>query len=122
MKYKILIENKKNYTINCYKNIELQCPGLRWGVTCLDVVAESTENGKIICLPLKELYRPWVSGDHQTRYPCLHCQLLNVVWEWMDPSFTPSGHSSALHAPELLWVVSNILCNVFSSKGNSEVT
>jgi len=37
------------------------------------------------------------------RYPSLHCQPLNEVWEEVDPGSTPSGHSGALHAPELPW-------------------
>ena len=36
--------------------------------------------------------------------PCLHCQPLNEVWEGVDPGSTPSGHSAALHTPELPWV------------------
>jgi len=38
------------------------------------------------------------------RNPCLHCQPLNEVWEGVDPGYTPSAHSSTLHAPELPWV------------------
>ena len=39
-----------------------------------------------------------------TRYPCLHCQPLNEVWEGVGPGSSPSGHSGALHIPELPWV------------------
>ena len=35
---------------------------------------------------------------------CLYCQLINEVWEGVDPGSTPSGHSGALHAPVLPWV------------------
>ena len=35
------------------------------------------------------------------RYPYLHCQPLNEVWEGVDPGSTPSAHSGTLHAPEL---------------------
>jgi len=38
------------------------------------------------------------------RYPHLHCQPLNEVWEGVYPHSTPSSHSDALHAPELSWV------------------
>ena len=38
------------------------------------------------------------------RYPCLHCQPLNEVWEGVDPGPTSSSHSGAVHAPELPWV------------------
>jgi len=37
------------------------------------------------------------------RYPHLHCQPLNEVWEGVDSGSTPSGHSAALLAPELTW-------------------
>ena len=50
----------------------------------------------------KSLY-PWkVSGRQGSpeRYPHLHYQPLNEVWEGVDPSFTLSGHSGALHTPE----------------------
>jgi len=38
------------------------------------------------------------------RYPCLHCQPLNKIWDWVDTGFNPFGHSAALHAPENPWV------------------
>jgi len=38
------------------------------------------------------------------RYPHLHCQPLNEVWEGVHPGPTPSSHSGTLHAPELPWV------------------
>jgi len=38
------------------------------------------------------------------KYSSHHCQHLNKVWEEVDPGSTPSGHSDALHTPELLWV------------------
>jgi len=38
------------------------------------------------------------------KYPCFHCQPLNEVWEGVNPGFTPSSHSAALHVPELPWV------------------
>ena len=38
------------------------------------------------------------------RYPSLHCQPLNEVWEGRDPGSTPSSPSGTLHAVELHWV------------------
>jgi len=36
-----------------------------------------------------------------TKCPYFHCQSLSEVWEGVDPDSSPSGHSAALHAPEL---------------------
>ena len=38
------------------------------------------------------------------RFPYLHCQPLNEVWEGRDPGSTPSSPSGTLHAVELHWV------------------
>ena len=38
------------------------------------------------------------------RCPHLYCLPLNEVWKGADPDSTPSGHSAALHTPELPWV------------------
>lgn len=56
---------------------------------------------KKICLPSESLGK--VGRDLQ-RYPCLHCQPLNGVWEGVNPGSTPSSPSGALHVPELPWV------------------
>ena len=37
------------------------------------------------------------------RYPHLHYQPLNEVWEGVGPGSSPSGHSHTLHAPVLPW-------------------
>ena len=42
--------------------------------------------------------KPQVDRDLQMRYPHLHCQPLHEVWEEVDLSSTPSGHSDALLA------------------------
>ena len=41
---------------------------------------------------------------YPAKYPHLHCQPLNEVWEGADPGSIPSGHSGTLHTPELPWV------------------
>jgi len=49
----------------------------------------------------------WKASGRQgypTRYPHLHCQPLNEVWEGVDPGSTPSEHSGTLRAPELPYV------------------
>lgn len=38
------------------------------------------------------------------RYPCLHCEHLNEVWEGVDPGSAPSSHAAALLAPKLPWI------------------
>ena len=38
------------------------------------------------------------------KHPHLHWQPLNEVWERVDPTSSPSGHSGALLAAELPWV------------------
>lgn len=42
--------------------------------------------------------------ESPAKYLCLHCQPLNEAWEGVHPGSTPSGHATALHPPELLWV------------------
>lgn len=42
------------------------------------------------------------AGISSKRCPHLYCQPLNEVWEGVDPGSNPSGHSAALHTPELL--------------------
>ena len=49
----------------------------------------------------------WKASGRQgspTRYSHHHCQPSNEVWERVVPSFTPSGHSHTLHAPEVSWL------------------
>jgi len=43
------------------------------------------------------------SGTQRTpaRPPCLYCLPLNEDWEGVNPDSTPSGHSDALHTPDL---------------------
>lgn len=41
-------------------------------------------------LPLEGHRWAGISGN---KYPHLHCQLLNEVWEWEDPGYSPSDHS-----------------------------
>ena len=53
------------------------------------------------CLPLEGLRKAEISNK---RSLCLHCQPLNEVWEGVDPGSIPSGHSAALHTPELPWI------------------
>jgi len=45
--------------------------------------------------------RPETCKDFQMRYPHLHRQPLNAVWEGVHPGSTPSNHSGTLHAAEL---------------------
>ena len=55
----------------------------------------------------KEAAYPWKASGMEgapSRYPHLHCQPLNEIWEGVDPGSTPSGHSGKLLAPELPWV------------------
>jgi len=51
-------------------------------------------------------YLQETSGTHRFpgKYPHLRCQLLNEVWEGVDPGSTPSCPSRALHTPEFPWV------------------
>ena len=65
--------------------------------------AEGMEIRERNYLPLKDM-QDAEDRDHQIRCPHLHCQPLNEVWEGVDPGSSPSGHSGALHAPELPWV------------------
>ena len=53
------------------------------------------------CLPSEGLRYAEIS---RAKYPCTHCQPLNVVWEGVEPGSTPSDYSGTLHAPELPWV------------------
>jgi len=48
----------------------------------------------------KYAYLPKASGRQGSpkRYPHLLYQPLNEGWEGVDPGFTPSSHSGALHA------------------------
>ncbi|MEQ5319502.1 hypothetical protein ABN239_20970, partial [Providencia vermicola] len=48
-------------------------------------------------------YLQKASGTQGTPERCLYfyCQPLNEVWEGVDPGSSPSGHSAALHTPEL---------------------
>ena len=56
---------------------------------CSNATAMSTEIKEKSYLP-SEIIR------HTARYPCLHCQPLNEVWNRMDPDSTHSRHSAAL--------------------------
>jgi len=66
--------------------------------TSPDIAARDVETKEKNLLTFRRLQ---AGRDLQMRYPYLHCQHLNKVWEGMDPDFTPSGHSGTLDAPEL---------------------
>ena len=60
--------------------------------------ATDAEMKKKSCLPLEDLKKARSSSK---KYPHLHCQPLNEVWE---PGSTPSGHSGVLLAAVLRWL------------------
>ena len=87
----------------CIKTAEQQGPRLQQVRTHSDATAVGSEIRERSCLPSEGLQNHQVGRDLQLKYPHLHCQPLNEVWEGVDPGFTPSGHSAALHTPELPW-------------------
>jgi len=59
------------------------------------------EGKKAAYLPSADLKQAGISSKRNLHF---HCQLLNEGWEGVDPDSSPSGHSAALHAPELPWL------------------